>query len=215
MFDTDFPQVLIIFYVREREGEGGLSSIVNSGVYPLSSLWLWGRTVTSHKHKSNSGVINILFPQNELRKCPFFSIQMRKVLFHIVPFHGIIKLIISFIFKTTQTSILKGPIGDSSMDLISGYFTLTPRIAFRLMIYWHGRILPNYTKQMPNRDCELWSFKFPLKKSPSGLECLSLKTFNNAGVNHFNTLNWRSTPLRWGWKCHAATRNFPLVVKSC
>ena len=38
MFDTDFPQVLIIFYVREREGEGGLSSIVNSGVYPLSSL---------------------------------------------------------------------------------------------------------------------------------------------------------------------------------
>ena len=37
MLDTDFSEVLINFYVREGEGEGGLSSIVNIELYPVSS----------------------------------------------------------------------------------------------------------------------------------------------------------------------------------
>ena len=122
MLDTDFSEVLINFYVREGEEEGGLSSIVNIELYPVSSSWLWGIAVSYHlwnfrvlKNLTNkpqpsssdtfiadSGFINMLFPRNELQKYPFFSSLLRKV-FHIVPFHGIIKLIISFIFKTKQT----------------------------------------------------------------------------------------------------------------
>ena len=157
MLDTDFSEVLINFYVREGEGEGGLSSIVNIELYPVSSSWLWGIAVSYHlwNFRVLKNLTNKPQPSSQQR---YFYCWFRFYK-HVISSKWIAEISIllqpseksipycaiswnykadNFLYIQNKTNsaapILQDLIGDSSLDLISGYFTWTSRISFRLMI---------------------------------------------------------------------------------